>query len=244
MKQNTLLIGIGFLVLFLAGCGSATKPVPPPPDGNTPVAWVNGDVIVRAEFEEEMLLQRGTVAADFVQRHGPVNGGDFWHTLRDGETASDMLKRATLDAMVRVTVQRALMRENGIAVPKDYDAFLASWKAENKRRAEVLAAGGIIYGPRQYTLAVWRDYWFSNSVIELKRRLAQNRLVIPELEMRARYTALKAAGQPMGQSFEDARIIVQAHLLDEHYEALIDSLVKKARVEINPAAEEDLPAER
>jgi hypothetical protein len=108
-----------------------------------------------------------------------------------------------------------------------------------------LAAGGIIYGPRQYSLAVWRDYWFSNAVIELKRRLAQNhRLVIPEQEMRARYAALKAAGEPMGKSFEDARIIVQAHLLDVHYDALIDSLVKKAHVEINPAAEEGLPAER
>lgn len=244
MKQNTLLVGMGFSVLFLAGCSSVTKP-PPPPDGNTPVAWVNGDVIFRAEFEEEMLLHRGTVAADFIQRHGPVDGGDFWHTRRDGETASEMLSRATLDGMVRITVQRALMREYGMAVPKDYDAFLASWKAENKRRAEVLAEGGIIYGPRQYSLAVWRDYWFSNAVIELKRRLVQNhRLVIPEQEMRARYTALKAAGEPMGQSFEDARIIVQAYLLDVHYEALIDSLVKKARVEINPAAGEDLPAER
>jgi hypothetical protein len=240
MKQKFLLIGIGFSLLFLAGCGSVTKPPPPPPEGTTVVAWVNGDVIERAEFEEEMLLQRGTVAADFVQRHGPVNGGDFWHTPRDGETASEMLSRATLDSMVRITVQRALMRENGISVPKDYDAFLASWKAENKRRAEVLAAGGIIYGPRQYSLAVWRDYWFSNAVIELKRRLAPNRLVIPEMEMRARYMAQKAAGEPMGQSFEDARIIVQTRLLDEHYEALIDSLVKEARVEINPAAQEDL----
>jgi hypothetical protein len=238
MKQNTLLIGIGFSVLFLAGCGSVAKP--PPPEGTTPVAWVNGDVIERAEFEEEMLLQRGKAASDFVQRHGPVDGGDFWHIPRDGETAEDMLKRDTLDAMVRITVQRALMRENGMSVPKDYDAFLASWKAENKRRAEVLAAGGIIYGPRQYSLAVWRDYWFSNAVIELKRRLAPNRLVIPEMEMRARYMAQKAAGEPMGQSFEDARIIVQARLLDEHYEALIDSLVKEARVEINPAAQEDL----
>ena len=243
MKQNTLLMGIGFSVLFLAGCGSVTKP-PPPPEATTPVAWVNGDVIERAEFEEEMLLHRGTAAADFVQRHGPVDGGDFWHTPRDGETAEDILKRDTLDAMVRITVQRALMRENGMAVPKDYAAFLASWKAENKRRAEVLAVGGIIYGPRQYSLPVWRDYWFSNAVIELKRRLAQNRLVIPEMEMRARYMAQKAAGEPMGQSFEDARIIVQARLLDEHYEALIDSLVKEARVEINPAAEEDLAPRR
>ena len=206
------------------------------PEATAAVAWVNGDAIVYAEYEQEMLLHRGTVAADFVQRHGLVEGGDFWHTSRGGETAWEALKRATLDAMVRISVQRALMRENAIPGPKDYAALLASWREENRRRSKALATGEVIYGPQQYSLVAARDYWFSNAVIALKRRLAENRLVISEQEVRERYAALKASGQPVGETFEDGRKIIQRRILDQRYESLIDSLVKEACVKINGSA--------
>lgn len=155
------------------------------------VARVDGEPISVRLFERQVAANRARAFAHFRQRYDAEDGPGFWTTSHGGETPLDWVKKRALEESVRIKLEQMLAREMGVVEDIGYAAFLESWDRENERRRKALAAGEPIYGPTEYGEDTYFSYVFSNTVIELKRRLGRKELAATEEELRAHYREVK-----------------------------------------------------
>jgi hypothetical protein len=137
------------------------------------VATVNGETVTQREFMLQSGLLRPLVINDFRISGGAEYSSDFWSRKIDGKTPMEVLKRRTLDTLVKIKVQQIRAKKAGIVTDISYSGFLASLKTENDRRLNAKNSGKVIYGPVQYTEEVYYNYLFSNMVNRLKDYLAE-----------------------------------------------------------------------
>jgi len=156
------------------------------------VAKVNGEPISVRLFERGMVRNRASAYQYFRQKYGAEDSADFWTTPYDGEAPLEWIKQKTLDECVRIKVEQVFARDHGVIADAGYGAFLASLERENERRRQALAAGEPIYGPQQYTEDTYFTYFFTNMVLELKKRLSRGgELFALEATLREYYESVK-----------------------------------------------------
>jgi hypothetical protein len=197
--------------------------------------------VSRAEFAFEQSFHRAAVAAAFLAGSGETparitwsDSGDpaFWSDPTDPRSPAALLRVRTLEVLIRLTAERALLREQGIPYPADYDELVASCDRENLRRADALAKGGIVYGPRRYSLAGWRDYLHSTALIALKRRLvATGSIEIAPEDIHREFVAAQRDGR-LGTSarLDDCRESLRQRLVDRALDSLVARRIQMTRV--------------
>jgi hypothetical protein len=123
------------------------------------VARVDGEPIELTEFRDAMEDER----AGLIQYYSEAS--------HKSALPTDALRRRALDSLVSRKLVQLLMKRNGLVSDITYSAFLARWKAENRRRSEATAAGKPVYGPLTLSPRDFFSYEFSNNLRELKRIL-------------------------------------------------------------------------
>lgn len=213
------------LLVAAALVGSARAEAPPEAtaDRAAVVFEVEGQVITQAEFDQEALLHRAEVANEVGSRAADAEG-DAVPVAR--------LHAVTRAALVRLAAERALFREHGVPFPADYAALVAACERENQRRAAAVERGGIVFGPKRFSVLAWRDYLHSNARIELQRRLvAAGKLTVSEADVLARFRRLQAAGTIRAEAtVDECRAALRASLIEEQYKRLLDDRLHHVRV--------------
>ena len=172
-------------VICLAGVGfTALQPADPA----RTVARVNGEAIDARELELAMLEQRALVL-DEAQRRGVGVGPDFWIRPVGGVVPLEEVRARALRTLTRRKLEQLLARKVGLIGDLSYAALLEDLALENARRSEVLARGGVIYGPTRYDEGGYTDYRQANLVQAHLRWLAAKPR--PSAELRAYYRAVK-----------------------------------------------------
>ena len=149
-KKWLIAVCIGAAVLLLAGAASLYIQL-------APVAWVEGEAVDRRELAIFMESQRAAVITQFRTEYSAVYDENFWYTVYDGLRPIDALREQALTVLKRDKLALIVAKELGIVDSVNYRQFTKSLFEENKHRQEMHAAGGVIYGPIQYSE---RDYYF------------------------------------------------------------------------------------
>lgn len=188
------------------------------------IAAIEGETITQAEFEAELPQHRAKVAGEFAPQ-----GKEFDDTAVYGEAAT-VLRERTMAALKRLVVERALFRRHGVRFPADFAAVVAGCERENQRRSVAVAQGGVVFGPKHFSVLAWRGYLHSTARMELMRRLVASReIVVADAEVEARFQALQAAGTIRAEAtLEECRAALRVQLVDERYLGLVDERVRVA----------------
>lgn len=139
---------------------------------NAKVFTVNDNNVTYGEFRLISEKHRGEVVTYFYSTHNVNEGLDFWgnDTYFGGESPLQKLKDMTIQTLTKVKVEQQLMVEYGIIDSSEmsYKVFKKLLRAENSKRAELIASGGEVYGPEQYTESSYFDYLHNIRLQELR----------------------------------------------------------------------------
>lgn len=131
--------------------------------GDETVAGRFGDeFFTRGELAYYLEDRRGAIERLWFERHKRTSVD--WAGSVDGR---DPVEELIAQALAALAHTRALWREaklGGLDAPETFAALLTGWERENSRRREVLARGGVIYGPQHFDLG--RRMRFENSRLE------------------------------------------------------------------------------
>jgi hypothetical protein len=132
------------------------------------IATVNDFNITENEFEQYLHESRTVVISDFIRKYEltEISPG-FWEKDFDGTKPKDVLKKVALQKAIYQKTRLVYMYEKGIIESPDYKFFLKKYSdfCENRNNS---ATSDIKYGPVQFSERDYFDYWYSNSIIELK----------------------------------------------------------------------------
>ena len=261
--RRVLLLGMGVALLIVVpiavaaanrGASAPAVPSSKPVALTAVVATVNGLDIPARELLSFVAQERAATFAYYQQHYGVGDSPLFWTIPHGGQTPQDYIKQAALADITRITVQQLLAHGYGLLPDPCYGAFVQAWLQENARRQQAIARHQVIYGPVQYSEANYFTYLVSNMVLQLERELAQ-RDVIPTTDavLYPYYLSRKNAflqARPgehisLTQShahvtlvtppFSQIRNEVEHAYVDNQYAALVDRLVRSARVVLEQA---------
>ncbi|MFF7558847.1 hypothetical protein ACFZB4_02585 [Streptomyces pseudovenezuelae] len=221
--------------------GATPVALPPPP--TAVVAEINGQKIPVREFALYLAQERAATFAHFSRTYGVGDGPRFWTTAHDGTTPAEYLKRHALADAARSTVVLALAHRHHLIADPGYDAFLASWTAENARRRQAVATHQVIYGPTQYTEANYFTYVLHDLDARLEPALAADgTIAAPESALRAYYRAHHdtfrqqegKGGDITTPPFGEVAAQVRQAYVHDRYQAMTDRLARTARTTVVP----------
>ncbi|MNO25263.1 hypothetical protein D3C76_150960 [compost metagenome] len=197
------------------------------------VATVNGTAVTLKEFKVRMPEQRAETMTYYQQTYGcdPAEAS-FWGTSCGGQLPQERLKEMTLQRLVEDRVRELAAQAAGLHTTVGYEAFLADWEAENRERAERVAAGKVIYGPRQYSEPVYYRYVVSSTVLGLKQWLEERDGPPTQEQLRQEYAA-SIAGQAHPPSYEKAKDAVLQSWTDKRYASWFKEQMKQAAVKVD-----------
>ncbi|WP_068619575.1 hypothetical protein [Paenibacillus tuaregi] len=147
-----------------------------PTNGDAAVALVNGDAVTLKEFKARMPRLRGEIMTYCQQTYGlEPNESTFWSASCGGESSLERLKEATLRLLEEDRIREQAAVKAGLHAAIGYDAFLEAWETENRERARRVAAGQVIFGPRELSEAAYYQYVVANTVLTLKQWLLEQK---------------------------------------------------------------------
>lgn len=205
--------------------------------GLTPVAEVNGDVVIAAELNYYARQHRAGVAEHYMREYGTDYDGSFWQREMDGATPAEELYERALNDAVRMKVELQLAREHNLVEDVAYDALMREMERENARRAAAVERGEPIYGPARFEESAFIDFyrgkiktWLKEALAETVLRPSEEQLLafyesaLPELypaEDRLLYDKLTVAYRHAGEDEAGLKreALAAAELIREHLEA-------------------------
>ncbi|WP_030669387.1 hypothetical protein [Streptomyces cellulosae] len=255
------LVALITAVSFLARGSAPRQTAAPSP--TTTIVTVDGQAVPAREFSLFLAQERAATFAHFQQKFGAADGPHFWTTSHSGQTPADYIKKRALADVTRATVQRGLAHGHGLLGDPSYAAFLRNWAAENTRRQKAVAAHQVIYGPVQYTEANYFTYVLNDLDFELAKKLSDTNVIkTPETALRAYYQAHKSDLRQGGHSstsslteqqgrtaaattltYAQARVQVRLAYVADRYQAMLNQLVRSARIRVVASVLDAVPVE-
>lgn len=229
--RSFAVIAASLSLTALAPAQSATPSAPEDPV----VATINGEPVSAAEYSLVMTRQAPRVHAFLKEKNNLDDHFGYWSpdTGPDGPFAK--LRATVLEELTLIKVQQAMAREKGLEKDISFAAFHEGFLKENNRRKEALAAGTVIYGPKQHNESAYYYILFDNLAYGLNRRVRkENAPGIPEEEVRKFYDENKAAIK--NPPYDTVRGRIAEEIAGRNFEKLLPTLYQSAKV----ATQEDL----
>ncbi|MDF2922597.1 MAG: hypothetical protein K0R57_1511 [Paenibacillaceae bacterium] len=158
---------------------------------NSIVARVNGEPVTTEEFQFHLGLVKANVMAEYSRKYGIRDYRNFWTRSFDGDRPAEAAKQKAMDAIVRIKLQEMSALKKGIVDDISFEALQQNWKEENARRSEAVSKGQPVYGPRQYDMNGYFQYFHSNMQIQLKAKLAEEELMPADEELKDYYLSVR-----------------------------------------------------
>ncbi len=164
--------------------------------GKRPAIIVNGDKIYEDEFTFLSKVSIGTDHRD----------------LTDSER------------VVRAKIEQQYLKENGFVDHITYSSFRNKLKEENNKRQQALKSGGKVYGPQQFDMFVYYDYYYSEARDRMISGIMENQITDQEV---AEYCiCLGYTGEPG----EDEKNMAKYNIALQRYWFNIEQMISDAVV--------------
>ena len=221
------------------------------PTNSDTVAIINGTPVQVGEFMIVLRQNKSLVFDGFDQRTDTVKSVSdevFWNSDFNGVKPIDKLKERTMQRLIKIKIEQQLAREQKIIGEFNYSMFLEFWKNENKRRKEMIYDNRVIYGPIQYDLDFYYEYFLNDLVTRLKEKLQEKEILVTHEMIQEFYAAnkekykvfdlskglFKASSKDMGYlSFEEVKNNITNQLINQQFDYLVNNKVRKTIVVIN-----------
>jgi hypothetical protein len=174
-------------MLFIAHTGFSQDLLP----DTAIVAFIDNEPVYHREFLQIAGNERASVIRDFRIKAQFEYTSDFWDKQFDNTTPAEVLKKRTLNILVKIKIQQILAKKQGLTDDITYTGFLSSFNKENQRRLNAGKNGQVIYGPVQYNENGYYNYVFTNLVNQLKNTMADKDLGISEESLLRQYQLTK-----------------------------------------------------
>lgn len=153
---------------------------------------VVGDYSVGREEVIWYMQQQRTAAFKYAsQKCGLGDCNDFWSRSCEGSTMRQILEKMTIDSVVRQKSEQQLFHELGLLPDVSYSAFLAGLAETNRRRAETVRTGGVIYGPVTYGDVQYYGHRMAGLRLQAMELLAKGQLSATDIQLKTFYEANK-----------------------------------------------------
>lgn len=177
------------LLLHYARAGFGLQKIP-----DNSVCVINNMPVSDDEFNFYLEKNRTKIYQEFAgSGMADLSSSEFWDEdyLVSGKNPSEELKNAALDECVEARLIQSLALEKDLVTDIGYEAVLSSLSSENERRREVHAAGGVIYGPVEYTPDIYYDYFMSNLYSDLLDQCGDEMWPVDESILQKEYEEIK-----------------------------------------------------
>jgi len=144
------------------------------------VFTVDSYPVSKQEFEMVLEDNKAMIYSDFRPKSSISNANDFWHTAIDGEIPVEVLFNTAVNECIRYKTEQILAKKYKIIEDISYNGFLKSFKAENQDRRDKLSKNQPIYGPQQYGVNEYFNYY----IIEIRNKTqSQMQILEPNVGM-------------------------------------------------------------
>ena len=198
MKKVLIFAGLCLVVAAAAVTGAILS------RNHNRVATVAGHDVTRDELVFHMRLLAPTVQNQ-IRNQYHVAGTVDWKANYGAQSGLSRLSAAALDQIRADKTTFVLAREQGIQVAVDYDDFLNEMAAENKRRAEAVAKGQVVYGVTEFT----PDEYYSHRLTEIKTELQKRLpLSVSDAEVKAAFEADRESWSANATTYTYSQLVV------------------------------------
>lgn len=225
------ILSLAFLILLCAS-GLMWKSLG---TDNVVLAKIGGEPLYIEEFQLLMEQRRGDTAAYFYEKYGAEDHKDFWNTACGNVTPTEYLKDlAWKDAVAYKTLQIRAKAE-GAAMEIDFISLKKQWEAENQHREQEFKNGGILYGPKEFSLMDFYQYQLNNWKGILFQKYSED---FPVSKERAQLFYQEQKDQYYRQNgtylpFESVQNNVELRIQQEDFQQQLDEAAKNADQEID-----------
>ena len=211
---------IAFLHIFVLSIASQTH-IP----RKEIALFVNNEPITKEEFSFFAQRNRYLVIREFRNKLGLDYHSNFWSDKSKGISPSEVLRKMTIDTLVSVKVQLLMAKKYGIIRDASFQSIRMNMETENKRRTEAIAKKIKFYGPEQFDMNSYFDYFYSNMVIKLKDYLVTNEIIkLDSLSFE------KFPSQKLRKHHSESEKEIINRQINMRYNAIVDSLKNGARI--------------
>lgn len=160
---------------------------------NDTVLFVNELPVAADEFRWFLENERPAVIHQMATSRNIEFGNGFWNTERGGTTPRRSLIRKTIERLTREKVEQELFLSLGILADARYSSFLKLLEAANLERKRVKQAGGVVYGPVEYSQMQFHSHFKATLQLKAKECLAGKMVDISSRRLRGFYEEKKSA---------------------------------------------------
>jgi hypothetical protein len=198
------------------------------------VATVDGTAVPVEQIRVYLEQERAATFAFFLQRYGLADGPHFWTTRRGGETPTTHVQALALADAVRLSLQLTIAHQVGLVSNPSFDAVLASWHADTKRRQSAVAQGLPVYGPTQMNEPAYIAYLLGNLDVVVQSKLAaQGTIPVRPADLREFYRQHAANFPALTQAEAGTSDAVKTAYEKSAYQAYLAQRVHSAHVVVN-----------
>lgn len=213
-------------------CRAEENAVPATTAALAVVATVGGEPVTADEILLLMNKRKAEIFSLFREQHGMEDHTGYWNDRTDVSPSPITRLRETV--MADIKEMKAILqmaKEKGLIEDISHATFLRDLEKENARRKEMVSSGGVIYGPRQYSIPVYHSIRYRDTAHRLKQVLqAEASRVLTDKDVEAYRRG--NPGQFDKGTAEQNREAILKHLRNEWAEAAMRAIAGKAEVKV------------
>lgn len=206
---------------------------------NTAILIVNGEEVDADEYQFMLDRQRASVYGYYYKKYGVADSNQFWITPIHGEVPLTKAKQQATEEVLKARVLRGMAKRLGIISNSSFASFIKSMVEENNKRDAAYRKGEVVYGPINFDLNMYYEYWTSNVIAEVKKKLEIQSWNISDQELSDYYESIKSTY--FRRDGDLTTEIIKFHYADQdsrktdEQKELGRVLLEKARQDIEPA---------
>jgi hypothetical protein len=198
------------------------------------VMTIDGEPVSAGEFKLVMEGHISNVAGYFYGK-GIEDHQGYWKDSAAEESPIRMLRKVVTDDLKRIKTIQGWAKQKGLIADISFAAYEDHFRSENERRAQALARGDVIYGPKQYQ--PYRYYFFRLRDLDqalLEKLAKEPAYTVPDADIETFYKENK---ETFGdRSLEDAKAQIRSMYQKKKYAAELKERIASAKVEVNQDA--------
>ena len=211
--------------ILLVSCADNSSNKTSDSAGTSPVAYVNDETVTENELNYFKDRLRANVMNQYIGEYSCAYSDDFWATTFDGKTPQETLDKQAFEECVKAKLQLVLCRDYGIYDDISYGTFYDEAVAYNEAHSGKQSAAGV----ESISLTSFYTYYLNNGVLELKNRMAEDKLKPTDDEI-ARQLDTMSDTVKRALSGDELKNAAAELAVEKKYDDYIASLQKRARI--------------
>ncbi|WP_433510492.1 hypothetical protein ACQP2T_42420 [Nonomuraea sp. CA-143628] len=175
------------------------------------VAAIDGHAVTHDELLFHMRRLAPRVQNDLRNQYHLQDGSIDWTAKAGDKTALQRLAARALDEIRRDKTTLVLANEEGLIGSVDHADFLGELAAENRRRADAIAKGEVVYGLAEFSPEEYYSHRLTELTTALKQRLgtkSDGPLKVTDADVRSAFDADRDAWSANATTYTYAKLVV------------------------------------